>query len=59
MKVLKKTNIVQKMKTAEHTKTERQVSILILVLLFKLCMKRGTFTNKFQADIVVTPSFML
>lgn len=25
MKVLKKTNIVQKMKTAEHTKTERQV----------------------------------
>lgn len=25
MKVLKKTNIVQKVKTAEHTKTERQV----------------------------------
>lgn len=27
MKVLKKTNIVQKVKTAEHTKTERQVII--------------------------------
>lgn len=38
MKVLKKTNIVQKMKTAEHTKTERQVNFLSLFfILFINC----------------------
>lgn len=31
MKVLKKTNIVQKVKTAEHTKTERQVMQILKI----------------------------
>lgn len=42
MKVLKKTNIVQKVKTAEHTKTERQVitesnKSFLLLFFFLVC----------------------
>lgn len=52
MKILKKSAIVQKVKTAEHTKTERQVRILMKIIQPKIAFWMIYDMNNLHPDVV-------
>lgn len=45
MKVLKKASIVQKLKTAEHTRTERQVSPILITYFCDVIYEKQNFAS--------------